>query len=171
MAIRADEILGTLLRRNQNLIDWVNSREKEITEGLKTARRAETSDSFTISVRTLALEGAADPNHLGYTFAATAAHDLVLRLRALGWDEADVDLAEGTVTVKRFRRRVLVAIKGIAAEISAPVYERESYDQAVSRILTKGVKAAEYGGHEPGLLCFNPVVIQCVRVPIYHTVN
>jgi len=96
---------------------------------------------------------------------------LELRLWGAGWDEAEVDLTRRVVTVKQFRRRVFVTAKGYTSEISAPVYENESYEQAAGRIIAKGVRVAHYGGSEPGLLCFSAAAIQRVRIPCYHTVN
>lgn len=101
------------------------------------------------------------------SFLTVAQEELALRLRGAGWDEADVDLTKGSATVKRFRRRVFVTANGHSSEISAPVYENESYEQAVSRINAQGVRVAQHGGGELGLLCFSAAAIQRVRIPSY----
>lgn len=105
------------------------------------------------------------------SFLAVAQEELALRLQGAGWDDADVDLTKGSVTVKRFCRRVFVTANGHSSEISAPVYEYETYEHAVNRINAQGVKVAHRGGSEPGLLCFSAAAIQRVRIPSFIPLN
>lgn len=249
---RAEQVLGGLLGRDRALIDWVNSREREVFDALRGAQPTDHPDfvlmcvpikplsaddpavrgsSSVSSVPVMPVEIRVPPlgesiaeatvghwskktghtvrkdevlveietdkvtfevaapadgtlrtihKYEGHTVganellaemeagavASTAAmEELELRLQGAGWDEVEVDLAELVVTVKRFRRRVFVTANGYPSEISAPVYQNESSQQAVGRIFAEGISVADYGGSEPGLLCFNAAAIQRVRIP------
>jgi hypothetical protein len=161
---------GTAVRKDEVLVeletDKVTVEVAAPTDGTLSALRKNEGD--TVGIDELLAEMGAGP---AASFAAAATDELALRLRGAGWDEAEVNLTEGVVTVKRFRRRVFVTANGYSSEIAAPVYQDESYEQSVSRIIAEGVRIAHYGGSEPGLLCFSAAAIQRVRIPSFHTVN
>jgi hypothetical protein len=163
-AVRKDEVLVEIET------DKITVEVAAPADGTLSAIRKHEGD--TVGVNELLAEMEAGPAASFATANATAVkEELALRLRGAGWDEAEVDLTEGVVTVKRFRRRVFVTANGFSSEISAPVYANESYEQSVSRIIAEGVRVAHYGGSEPGLLCFSAAAIQSVRIPSFHTVN
>jgi hypothetical protein len=93
-----------------------------------------------------------------------SAGEIEIRYRAAGWDEAKTDLGTGVLSLKRFRRHVLVTVDGVGNELRAPVFETESYEQAARRILDHGFQYGVQGG-EAGLRVFNATAVRDVRIP------
>jgi hypothetical protein len=150
---RADR--GTLLR-------WVADREKEIDSNLKERQYKldRTEDFYLITIPLILREGSSVEEK---TFFRDASQEIETRYRAAGWDEAKVDGSTGKLSLKRFRRRVLVTYLDAAGEVSAPVYENESPDQAARRIITEGFKYGR-GGGASSVYVVSPERVQWVRI-------
>jgi hypothetical protein len=172
MVVTMQEVLGTRLYPDPKLIEWVDKREREVFAMLKEeVQPVTTDDLLSVTLKTLGTPAAGDASHPQHSFFAAAAQQLALRLQATGWDEAEVNFGGGTIRLKRFRRRVYVTVKDVVEEFSVPVYEHETEHQAARRIFAGGLAVARYGGLESGLLLINPLRIQHVRIPCYHTTH
>ena len=164
MAIVPDDALPT--DDGASLLKWVDEQEKEIDLRLRERqyRFSWTEDYYLVPVSTPLRAGNTQDDQQLFR---RAAHEISVRYRMAGWDEAVVDPASGVLSLKRFRRRVMVAVRDLPGEISAPVDEGESPDAAARRIVAEGFT---YGTHDdvhgPGVHFVGPGRVENVRIPM-----